>query len=275
MTNIATVEINTTQKLDRFMVDPRNIIVVDGFNVRVDFGNLEELAQSIAKNGIINPLRVTRSKENNEQFELIDGERRLRATLLAISKGNDIARIPVILTPKGYKEEDRILDLIRCNDGKHLTAFEEGTVCKRLKVCGYKEKEIAEKIGRSLTYIYSVLKLANASKKIQNYIADSKITESTVLEIIRIEKDEAKQLELIESAIAKTATVTATTGKSKKVTKKDIAGINAMSTMKTLKTVLATLKENKVNNVRVTALEGLVEHLSNKENVETIVELFL
>ena len=80
------METNKTKNTDLFLIDPRNIVVVDGFNVRRDF-DLDELKEQIKAKGVLNPLTVIAFKddEGNEKYKLVDGERRYRATMLAIS----------------------------------------------------------------------------------------------------------------------------------------------------------------------------------------------
>ena len=91
---------NATKKTDVFLIDPRNIVVVDGFNVRRDF-DLDELKEQIKAKGVLNPLTVIAFKDANgeEKYKLVDGERRYRATMLAIGEGADI---PFVKALKGY-----------------------------------------------------------------------------------------------------------------------------------------------------------------------------
>ena len=77
-----------------FTVDPKVIVVKNGWNPRTDFSGEEELRDSIIQNGVLIPLRV---KKVDNVLELIDGERRLRATHLAIKEGHNIESVPVIL----------------------------------------------------------------------------------------------------------------------------------------------------------------------------------
>ena len=51
------MEVNATKRTDLFLIDPRNIVVMDGFNVRRDF-DLEELKEQIKANGVLNPVTV-------------------------------------------------------------------------------------------------------------------------------------------------------------------------------------------------------------------------
>ena len=74
-----TTESNATKRKDLFLIDPRNIVVEDGFNVRIDF-DLDELKEQIKANGVLNPITVIAFKDENgdEKYRLVDGERRYR-----------------------------------------------------------------------------------------------------------------------------------------------------------------------------------------------------
>jgi ParB family chromosome partitioning protein len=86
---------NKTKNTDLFLIDPRNIVVVDGFNVRRDF-DLDELKEQIKAKGVLNPLTVIAFKddEGNEKYKLVDGvlvlgeptqNRRAESTLLTVA----------------------------------------------------------------------------------------------------------------------------------------------------------------------------------------------
>ena len=57
------METNKTKNTDLFLIDPRNIVVVDGFNVRRDF-DLDELKEQIKAKGVLKPLRMMRATRN-------------------------------------------------------------------------------------------------------------------------------------------------------------------------------------------------------------------
>lgn len=80
-------EINATKRTDIYQIDPRNVDVVAGFNVRRKF-DIEELKEQIKLNGVLNPITVipTKLADGTERYRLVDGERRLRATLAAIEE---------------------------------------------------------------------------------------------------------------------------------------------------------------------------------------------
>ena len=82
------METNKTTKTDIYKIDPRNIVVKDGFNSREDFGDIDTLAKQIEENGILNPISVVPFKDEsgNEKYRLIDGERRYRAVMSLLEK---------------------------------------------------------------------------------------------------------------------------------------------------------------------------------------------
>ena len=84
------METRNTKRTDLFLIDPRNIVVVAGFNVRIDF-DLEELKEQIKDKGVMNPITVIpfRDESGAEKYKLVDGEGRYRATMLGIEKCSD------------------------------------------------------------------------------------------------------------------------------------------------------------------------------------------
>ena len=256
------------KRKDVILIDPRNLEIKDGFNVRVDMGNIDELTDSIVENGVREPLRGYRSKDKKNVVIVTDGHRRTTAVKLAIERGVDIARVPIILEPKGYKEEDRILDMILCNDGKRLTMFEEGQVYKRLINLGYQQNEVSKKAGRSVAHVSNALCLANASKRVQNQIATGKISDNTVLEIIKATDDEETQLQMIAGAVADVQL----TGKTK-ATAKNVKGLKTKSPIKVLKEVVEICQSSEIKNEKTELLEIILNEIKAKKSVEEIVEL--
>lgn len=203
-----TVEIKKERRSDILKVDPRSLVVEDGFNVRVDYGDIEDLARSIAQRGVMVALRGYRVKgEKGEQdtFSIVDGHRRQRAIMYALDTLNaDIAYVPLILEPKGYSKEDRILDMFTLNDGKRLEPIEQAELFKRLVSLGWEPKDIAPKIGKSITYVWKMLDVANAPMKIKKAVESGDISANTVSQVITSTRgDEEKQSELVSQAIEK------------------------------------------------------------------------
>jgi ParB family chromosome partitioning protein len=111
-------EINKTTKRDLYNIDPRNIVVVEGFNSRIDF-DLEELKESIRENGVKNPISVIpfKDEDGNEKYRLVDGERRYRATMALMAEGADIMRIPALFLSKSLKPDELLVEQLIRNEG--------------------------------------------------------------------------------------------------------------------------------------------------------------
>ena len=67
-------------KSEILWISPKELQVEEGFNVRYDYGNIEELSNSIVENGVKVPLRVYEKKDSGEKV-IIDGHRRFNAIL--------------------------------------------------------------------------------------------------------------------------------------------------------------------------------------------------
>ncbi len=108
-------ELNKTKRTDVFKVDPRCISVDPEFNVREDFGDIEELMMSILKDGVKQPLRGRRTTDG---FILTDGHRRFKAIQTALAAGHLIPLVPIFPEHRSYSEEQRVADMVILNSGK-------------------------------------------------------------------------------------------------------------------------------------------------------------
>ncbi len=205
-------EVLKTTKTDFYNVDPRLIKVVEGFNTRIDYGDLDELKLSIVENGVRVPLR---GFKDGEFFYLNDGHRRLKAVQLAISEGHDIARVPFI-SEKKKSIEQRIFDILLFNDGKQLTPLELGETYHRLVACGYSFTEISVKIGKTVKHVSDMVTVADSSKDVKDMIKDGFVSASLVAEVKGKIKDTDKAEAIIKTAVNKP------NGAKSKITKKDI-----------------------------------------------------
>lgn len=209
---------NATKRTDIFQIDPRNVVVVDNFNVRRDFA-IDELKEQIKLQGVLNPITVVPFKDENgnEKYRLVDGERRLRATLAAISEGADIARIKAICLPRNTKEEDLLIEQMMRNEGKNFTEYEQALMFQRFRdKFGYTQSEIAGKFGKSATFIGRCLSLLELAPEIQAKLESGEISTGAVRQIVELNKDdENAQVEAVENAIsdAKSKGKTTATGK--------------------------------------------------------------
>lgn len=196
--------INVTKRTDIYSVDPRNVVVIDNFNVRRDFA-IDELKEQIKLQGVLNPITVVPFKDENgdEKYRLVDGERRLRATLAAISEGADIKRIKAIFLPRNTKEEDLLIEQMMRNEGKNFTEYEQALMFQRFRdKFGYTQTEIASKFGKSATFVGRCLSLLELAPEIQDKLESGEISTGAVRQIVELNKDdETAQVAAVQDAI--------------------------------------------------------------------------
>lgn len=196
--------INITKRTDIYSVDPRNVVVIDNFNVRRDFA-IDELKEQIKLQGVLNPITVVPFKDENgdEKYRLVDGERRLRATLAAISEGADIKRIKAIFLPRNTKEEDLLIEQMMRNEGKNFTEYEQALMFQRFRdKFGYTQTEIASKFGKSATFVGRCLSLLELAPEIQDKLESGEISTGAVRQIVELNKDdETAQVTAVQDAI--------------------------------------------------------------------------
>lgn len=169
---------NSTKRSDLFHIDPRNIVVQDGFNVRKDF-DLDELKEQIKAYGVLNPVTVIPFKDADgvERYKLVDGERRYRATMLAIEEGADIKYIKAIKAPRGAKLETLCQEQMMRNEGKRFTEYESALMFRRFRdVFGYTQTQIADKFKKSPAYVSKCLSLLDMPPQLQQQIVEGKIS---------------------------------------------------------------------------------------------------
>lgn len=179
------METNSTKRKDIFLVDPRNIVVVDGFNVRRDF-DLDELKEQIKEKGVLNPITVIAYKDENgvERYKLVDGERRYRATMLAISEGADIPYVPALKAPKDASVKDLYIEQMMRNEGKRFTELECAIMFRRFKEeFGYSQVQIAETFKKSPAFISKCLALLDLPQYLQDKIASGELSAKAAREL--------------------------------------------------------------------------------------------
>jgi ParB family transcriptional regulator, chromosome partitioning protein len=192
-------------RTDYYRLNPNQIKVLDGWNPRLSFDaqKLEELKESIKENGVLVPLRV---KMNNDgEFTLIDGERRLRATLLAISEGAEIVSVPAIVERKTMNEIDATILALTANQGEPLTMMEEANAIKKLQNYGLKPEEIAKKLGKSVPTVYNRLSLLDASPELIEQMENGEVSFTDVKKIVNESDGIESQKEKLEEVKAKKA----------------------------------------------------------------------
>ncbi len=158
------------------------LIKANPFQPRLAFDQqaLEELKTSIKEKGIIQPLTV---RKKNEHYELIAGERRLRAvTQLGIEK------VPAYIIEVESKEEMLELAIIENVQREKLNPIEQATAYQRLiDECKLTQEEVAKKIGKERTTITNILRLLKLPEKIQESVKKEEISMGHARALLSIE----------------------------------------------------------------------------------------
>lgn len=155
---------------------------------------LEELANSIKENGIIQPIIVTKSVDQ-EGYELIAGERRLEACKIA---GYD--EIPVIIRSVSPKEQ-LLYSIIENVQREDLNAIEEALAYKQLiEEFAMSQTEVAEMMGKDRSTITNTLRLLKLVPLVQKMLLESEITAGHCRAILQV--PEAEQLDFAKKVVA-------------------------------------------------------------------------
>ena len=151
-----------------------------------DQKKLEELAESIKKHGVIQPVLV---RKDGNGFELVAGERRFRAAKLAKLK-----KIPVVVSNISDVQslEIAILENIQRED---LNPLEVAKGYQRLKdEFGYTQEAVAKSVGKPRSSVANSLRLLTLSPKIQDEIDKGVISEGHAKVLLSVDGVKAEQL---------------------------------------------------------------------------------
>lgn len=179
--------------------DPTSIPIADistnSHQPRTKFNDesLEELADSIRQHGVISPLIVRPSAEG---YELIAGERRLRASQLA-----GLKEVPVIVRTVSAQESLEIA-LIENIQREDITAIECAFAYKSLAdEFGLSQEQIASRVGKSRAAITNTLRLLKLPAVIQDALREGLLTEGHARALLSVESA-IKQEALFERILA-------------------------------------------------------------------------
>ena len=143
---------------------------------------LEGLASSIKQNGIIQPLVVRRRE--NDKFELISGERRLRA-----SKIVGLETVPCVLM-SACDVQSALYAIIENIQRDNLNFFEEAeSILKLSDLYGLSQQEISKKLGKSQSSLSNKLRLLKLSPELRSVIIENSLTERHARALLKLNND--------------------------------------------------------------------------------------
>jgi ParB family chromosome partitioning protein len=172
------------KEIDIDIIEPNNLQP----RTRFDEAQLEELAQSIKANGIVQPILVRRI--GGEKYQIVAGERRWRAAQRA-----GLQKVPAVIREV---PDDRMLELalIENIQRQELNAIEEAHAYKRLiETLGLTQETVAQRVGRDRTFVTNYLRLLRLPEDIQQLVEEKKISMGHARALLGLD-DVNKQREL-------------------------------------------------------------------------------
>ena len=151
---------------------------------------LDELCESIKQYGVLQPISVRRMPNNS--FELVAGERRLRAALMA-----GLSEIPAIIVNVD-DNDSAVMALIENLQREDLDFMEEAESYNHLiNDHGFTQEEIAAKIGKSQSTIANKIRLLKLSPIVKKILSDNNLTERHARALLKLH-DEQLQLKVLK-----------------------------------------------------------------------------
>ena len=172
--------------------------------------DMDELVESIKEYGVIQPLIVAKKKIGNK-YELIAGERRLRA-----SKLSGLKKVPIIF--RDVNEQQKLeVALIENIQRENLSPIDLAEAYQKLAdEFNLTQEEIAKKMGKSRPSITNTLRMLKLPEEIQIALIDDKITEGHAKYLIGLDT-EVKQMTLFRKILHNNLSVSDTNNEIKKI----------------------------------------------------------
>ncbi|MGW8159850.1 MAG: ParB/RepB/Spo0J family partition protein [Desulfoprunum sp.] len=214
---------------------------------------LQELSESIKENGVIQPLIVTHSSTKPGFFELIAGERRLRASKLA-----KLSTVPVVVLD--VQDEHSLLEmaLIENVQRTDLNPLEEAEAYNKLiERFGYTQEETARRVGKNRSTITNMLRLLHLPQFVKSDIIEGVLSEGHGRALLKLVDDPLKIREIRDIIINKNLSV--------RQTEQLVRHVSVSSASKNKQ---KNLKENEIPGTYCTTLTN---QLTNKLHSRTSI----
>lgn len=260
--------INDSESIDQSRVD--NIFIdqieANPYQPRKNFEQeaLTELAESIKKNGLIQPITVRKIKA--EKYQIVAGERRWRASKLA-----GLKKIAAII--RDFNDQEMLeIALIENIQRQDLNPIETAEAYQQM-LANFEitQSELAEQVGKSRSNISNTIRLLKLADKVKKYLKKGIITTGHARALLAL-KDEQAQLAACENIIIQDLTVRETEKYVEKL-KKPLAKAKKEKTKKKLKPdwkkaasdlenslgKKVEIKQRKTNNLLTIEIDNLAE----------------
>ncbi len=181
------------------------------YQPRRDFDEvrLKDLSESIKQYGVLQPLTVSRMEVEREdgglttEYELIAGERRLRAAKLA-----GVSQVPVIIRVGDTSMMKLELAIIENLQREDLNVVDRARAFFQLvNEFKFTHNEVAKKVGRSREYVSNTLRILSLPEEILNGLSEGKITEGHTRPLLMLVEHPEEQMVLFKEILYKKITV--------------------------------------------------------------------
>ena len=162
-----------------------------------DEKNLEDLTSSIKERGILQPIIVRKSDNNNSKFEIIAGERRW----IAAQRAN-LHEVPVVITEADDLKslEFAIVENVQRHD---LNSLEEAQGYKRLiEEFSYDQEKVSKFIGKSRSHISNSLRILTLPNEVIKLIETQKLTSGHAKVLVGLENASFVASKIIEKKLS-------------------------------------------------------------------------
>ena len=175
-----------------------------------DEAKLNDLARSIRQYGVIQPLTVSRKEVERPdgglmaEYELIAGERRLRAAKLA-----GVREVPVLIRAGQDDDKTKLeLAIIENLQREDLNPIDRARAFDQLaRQFGFKHTEIAERVGKSREYVSNTIRLLMLPEEMQQALSDGKISEGHTRPLLMLSDRPEEQKTLFKEIMIRRVTV--------------------------------------------------------------------
>lgn len=226
---------------------------------------MQELAISIRENGILQPLTVRRVSKN--EYELIAGERRLRAASMCGMKS-----VPCIVVSCD-EGQATIFSLLENLQRENLNIFEEAEGIRKLIItCGLTQMEAARKLGKRQSTVANKLRLLRLTREERDYITRSDLSERHARALIKIDDETTRKLALSE-VISSGLNVKQT----EKLVEKMLSDVPAKKAKQTTKIIYKDIRifVNTISKAIDTMKSSGINASSEKNETDDYIEYFV
>lgn len=162
----------------------------------INDADLQELAASIAANGVLQPILARPINQDQTHYEIVAGERRWRAAQLA-----QLHEVPVVIRDMDDRETLQVA-LVENLQRADLTPLEEAQAYQRLlEDFGHTQEDVAKAVGKSRSHIANTVRLLGLPESVKSMVGDGRLSAGHARAILSAESPEATAQEVVSRAL--------------------------------------------------------------------------